>query len=438
MSRLTPADRPPAVRTARPTLSRRAVLGAAAAGAAGLLAGRIGGPLLTAPAPDPSTTADSAGLSPARYPFFGPHQAGMTTPAQGHLHFAAFDLLDGTDRRDLVRLLRDWSSAAGRMTDGLSLDASPVLGRDPEVPPIDTGEALDLTPSRLTITIGLGPALFELDGVDRYGIAEKRPTELERLPSFAGDALEAARSDGDLCVQVCSDDPLVGLHAIRNLARIAVDRARIRWSQTGFVTVPTAGPGPGTPRNLMGFRDGTHNIPVDDRDAVDRHVWLPPASTPAWLAGGTYLVIRTIRILIEDWDLEPLSAQEATFGRSKATGAPLSGGEEMTSPDFAAVIDGADAIARTSHVRLAHPSNNGGIRILRRGYNYVDGTTSDGHLDAGLVFISFQRSPRQFIALQRALATDKLNEYVRHVGSAAFAVPPGATEGGFVGETLLD
>lgn len=413
------------------------MLGAAAAGTAGLLAGRLGGALLPSPGRDASPRTGSDDLSTTRYPFFGPHQAGVTTPPQGHLHFAAFDILDGVERRGLVRLLRDWSSAAARMTDGLPLDPTPALGRDPEAPPDDTGEAVDLRASGLTITIGLGPSLFERDGVDRFDIVPARPPELERLPSFGADALDATRSDGDLCLQVCSDDPLVGLHALRNLARIAVDHAVIRWSQTGFMTTATASPGSGTPRNLLGFKDGTHNIPTDDQAAVDRHVWLPTASTPAWLAGGTYLVVRTIRMLIEDWDQEPLGSQQATFGRRKDSGAPLSGGDELTAPDFAAAIDGADAIDRMSHVRLAHPSNNGGIRILRRGYNYFDGMTADGHLDAGLVFIAFQRSPDQFITLQRALATDKLNEYIRHVGSAVFAMPPGAAEGGFVGETLF-
>ena len=142
-------------------------------------------------------------------------------------------------------------------------------------------------------------------------------------------------------------------------------------------------------------------------------------------------------MLIEDWDREPLSSQQSIVGRLKGTGAPLSGGEEFTTPDFAAMVDGKDAIDVASHVRLAHPSNNNGIRILRRGYNYVGGIHPDGRLDAGLMFIAFQRSPEQFIALQQALATDKLNDYIRHIGSAVFAVPPGALDGGYVGETLL-
>jgi deferrochelatase/peroxidase EfeB len=426
-------DSPPvqAAVAARPELSRRALLGAAAAGAAGLIVGGIGAPLLPSQRTGASRTAGPQAIAEATHPFFGAHQAGVTTPPQGHLYFAAFDMVDGTDRRDLVRLLRDWSRATERMVQGLEVSVTGALGGDPESPPDDTGEALDLPASRLTVTIGLGQGLFERDGVDRYGIATERPPELERLPPFVGDALDPDRSDGDLCLQVCADDPQVAAHAVRNLSRIAVRRAAIRWSQRGFVRSSQAGVAQPTPRNLMGFKDGT------DNSAVDRDLWLPPDSTPAWLAGGTYLVVRKIAMQVEGWDLEPLARQETVFGRAKGSGAPLSGGEEFTAPDFAAKVNGIGAIDQAAHIRLAHPSNNAGIRILRRGYNYVDGTNAQGCLDAGLLFIAFERSPDQYITVQRALATDLLNDFIRHVGSAIFVVPPGPSEGGFVGDTLL-
>jgi deferrochelatase/peroxidase EfeB len=417
-------------------LSRRALLGAAAAGTAGLVVGGLAGPLITrSPLDAPGPAGSAAG--PTVHPFFGAHQAGVTTPVQDHLHFAAFDMVEGTDRDDLVRLLRDWSHAAARMSQGLQVSPSDSLGGDPEEPPADTGEALGLAASGLTVTIGLGPGLFEREGIDRFGIAAARPPDLAPLPRFAGDALKPARSDGDLCVQVCADDPQVALHAVRNLARIAFERAATRWSQTGFGRTTSTAASRQTPRNLMGFKDGTSNIPAEDQAVLDQHVWVPPASRPGWLAGGTYLVVRKIEMLIEDWDREPLASQQAVFGRLKESGAPLTGGDEFTAPDFEARVAGVEVIDREAHVRLAHPSNNGGMRILRRGYNYADGTNADGGLDAGLLFISYQRSPAQFIALQRALATDALNDYIRHVGSAIFVVPPGASEGGFVGETLL-
>jgi deferrochelatase/peroxidase EfeB len=192
-----------------------------------------------------------------------------------------------------------------------------------------------------------------------------------------------------------------------------------------------------TPRNLMGFKDGTNNILADDQAALDEHVWIPTGGAPAWLGSGTYLVVRKIQMLIESWDRARLTEQEAIIGRSKGPGAPLSGGEEFTAPDFEAKADGAPAIDVAAHVRLAHPSANQGVRILRRGYNYVDGTSPLGRLDAGLFFLSYQRSPAQFISLQKSLAPDLLNEYIMHIGSATFAIPPGASANGFVGETLF-
>jgi deferrochelatase/peroxidase EfeB len=433
-------------------LSRRALLGAAAGAAGGLVVGGIAGPLLGPPPAEVarrdtrssscSPYAAPASTAPSRsYPFFGLHQAGVTTPVQEHLHFAAFDMVDGTDRRDLVRLLRDWSRAAHRMTQGLAVRASGALdgdpAGDPEVPPEDTGEALDLAASGLTVTVGFGPTLFEQGGVDRFGLSSERPLELAHLPPFAGDAIDLSSSHGDIGVQVCSDDPQVAFHAIRNLARIASGRAAMRWSQSGF---QRTSPAPGTgrdPRNLLGFKDGTNNIRIEDEGALDEFVWLPSANSRSWLAGGTYLVVRKIRMLIEAWDQESLARQQVIIGRTKVRGEPLSGGDESTAPDFEASAGGSLAIDRAAHIRLAHASSVGGIRILRRGYSYVNGTDPLGCLDAGLMFIAYQRSPGQFIAIQQALTSDLLNEYVRPVGSALFAVPPGAAAGGFIGETLL-
>jgi deferrochelatase/peroxidase EfeB len=377
-------------------------------------------------------------VGPTSQPFFGSHQGGVITPAQSHLRFVAFDMVDGTDRRDLGTVLRCWSVAAARMTAGLAIGASDGEMADPELPPDDTGETMGLTPAGLTITVGFGPSLFERDGVDRFGIASARPPELEPLPPFPGDTLDPARSDGDLCVQVCADDPTVAVHAVRNLARMAARHATIRWSQTGFVRDARSALGTSTPRNLMGFKDGTNNIAPDDRAAHDEHVWIPADATPAWLGGGTYLVVRKFAILLDGWDREPVSVQEATFGRAKHSGAPLSGGDEASAPDFEARSSGRLTIDPASHMRLAHPSANGGIRLLRRGYDYFDGTAPDGRFDGGLLFISFQRSPARFISVQRSLAKDRLNEYIRPVGSALFAVPPGVSIGGFVGETLID
>lgn len=410
-------------------LSRRGLLGLAVGGgvaglAVGLGAGTAGGVALG--------RARAAEDAESRYEFFGAHQAGITTPVQDHLHFASFDMMPRTDRDDLISLLQDWSYAAARMTQGLEVSASGAVNGPAEAPPDDTGEALGLPAAGLTLTFGFGPGLFENEDGDRYGLAAQRPPGLERLPAFLGDDLDPAASHGDLCIQACADDPQVAVHAIRNLSRIAFGRARLRWSQLGFGKTSRTTAGQATPRNLFGFKDGTANILADDATALADHVWVSTDDEPSWMAGGSYLVARKIAMLIETWDRVRLAEQDTIIGRDKGVGAPLSGGDEFTAPDFRGT-----KIDANSHVRLAHPEQNDGIRILRRGYNYVDGNNALGRLDAGLFFLSYQRDPAQFISLQRRLSTDRLNEYIRHVGSGIWAIPPGARPGLYVGAELF-
>ena len=424
----------PAVPTPATGLSRRGLLGLLGAGAAGLAAGAVGGAVATVAVGGARVDTASGGV----HAFYGDHQAGITTAVQDHLHFAAFDMADSATRDDLITLLQDWSYAAARMTRGLEVSATGAIGGSPEAPPDDTGEALGLGASGLTITFGFGPTLFDSDGVDRYGIGDRRPTVLERLPAFLGDDLDPDASGGDLCIQACADDPQVAVHAIRNLSRIAFGRAKIRWSQMGFGRTSRTTSAQQTPRNLFGFKDGTANILADDRDALAEHVWVAASDSPAWMAGGSYLVARKIAMLIETWDRVRLSEQNAIVGRDKGEGAPLSGGDEFTEPDLTATDAGGSAlIPERSHVRLAHPDVNGGARILRRGYNFVDGNTDLGRLDAGLFFLSYQRVPEQFVRIQRSLSTDIMGEYLRHVGSGLWAVPPGATPGSYVGAGLF-
>lgn len=316
--------------TPRPGLSRRGLFGlAAGVGAAGLALGAGGG----------AVAATAIGRSGAGgssvHPFFGEHQAGVTTPMQDHLHFAAFEMMAGTDRADLQSLRQDWSYAAARMTQGLEVSATGAVGGSPEAPPADTGEALGLPASGLTITIGFGPTLFRAeDGTDRFGLANLRPRALEKLPAFLGDDLDPAVSNGDLCIQACADDPQVAVHAVRNLSRIAFGRARLRWSQLGFGKTSKTTAAQATPRNLFGFKDGTANILADDATALADHVWVAEDDEPAWLAGGSYLVARKVAMLIETWDRVRLSEQQRIIGRDKSEGAPLSGGRETTAPDF--------------------------------------------------------------------------------------------------------
>ncbi len=412
-------------------LSRRGLLGlAVGAGAAGLAvgagSGTVGGVALG--------RSRERAAADARAEVGGIHQPGITTPVQDHLHFAAFDMSARTIRADLVTLLQDWTYAATRMMQGLEVSATGAVGGSPEAPPDDTGEALGLPASNLTITFGFGPSLFD----DRFGLADARPPGLVRLPAFLGDDLDPLRSDGDLCVQACADDPQVAVHAIRNLSRIAFGRATIRWSQLGFGRTSKTTAAQATPRNLFGFKDGTANVLADDRAALDENVWVSASEGPAWLAGGSYLAARRIAMVIESWDRVRLAEQERIVGRDKSEGAPLSGGAEAAAPDFTAVdAAGSPRIDARSHVRLAHPDANGGIRLLRRGYNFVDGTTDLGRLNAGLFFLSFQRSPDRFITLQRSLSTDAMNEYIRHEGSGLWAVPPAPGTGVSIGSGLL-
>jgi deferrochelatase/peroxidase EfeB len=414
-------------------VSRRRVLGilggitAGAAGAA-LLSGRA------AAAEGGTAYADDV------VPFHGAHQAGITTPAQDRLHMVAFDVVTDS-REELVALLEAWTAAAERMTRGL--DAGPVgaVAGIPEAPPDDTGEAIGLSPARLTLTFGVGPGLFtDADGRDRFGLADRRPAALDELPAFAGDALDPARSGGDLCIQACSDDPQVAVHAVRNLARIGFGVVAVRWSQLGFGRTSSTSTTQSTPRNLMGFKDGTANVKAEDPQLLDEHVWVSSIDGPEWMVGGSYLVARRIRMTIETWDRASLLEQEAIIGRTKGEGGPLSGGTEFTAPDFgAAGPSGAPLMPVDSHVRLAHPAQNAGAHLLRRGYNFVDGSDGLGRLDAGLFFLAYQRDPRTaFVPVQKRLAAqDALNEYLQHVGSAVFAVPPGTQPGESWAERLF-
>lgn len=406
-------------------ISRRGLLGGsvAAAGVAGAFAaGRA--------------SADDAESSvAASYAFRGAHQAGIVTPAQDRLHFAAFDL-STTDRDEVVALLQDWTEAAERMTRGDGAgEVGPVEG-DPLLPPDDTGEAIGLPPARLTITFGFGPTFF-----DKLDLADRRPQALRRLPHFPADVLVDEISDGDLCVQACADDPQVAVHAVRNLARIAFGRAVVRWSQLGFGRTSSTSTTQDTPRNLFGFKDGTANLKAEQPDLVDAHVWVGADDDPAagWLAGGSYLVARRIAMTIELWDRQPLGDQELFVGRTKGEGGPLTGGTEFDQPDFDAVTGLAPTIPVDAHVRLVHPSFHGGAQMLRRGYNFVDGSTPLGALNAGLFFIAFVRDPdTHFIPAQNAMAKgDALMEYLKVDGSALFVVPPGIGEGEYVGQSLF-
>lgn len=375
-------------------------------------------------------------------PFYGFHQGGIGTPPQHHLMFASFDVTAPSPHA-LRMLLERWTAAAATLTAGRE-----VGGRspDPGRPPADPGEAEGLGAARLTVTFGFGSTLFGSGGRDRFGLAHLRPAALAPLPPVPGELLDPARSGGDLCVQACADDPQVVFHAIHTLAATAGPDAELRWAQTGFRSPPgDARPGV-SPRNLLGFRDGTDNLRSDDPEAMSSYVWLGGGDGPTWMRGGSYLITRRIQLQLASWDALALTQQEATIGRHKATGAPLGGRHEHDPVDLAATgPGGSPVIPADAHIRVASPAANRGQRILRRSYSYSAGSTSGRldsggrQLDVGLFFIAFVRRPaQQFIPLLRRLAThDALSAFTMHTGSAVFACPPGATPGGFIGEGLF-
>ncbi|MGW4821829.1 iron uptake transporter deferrochelatase/peroxidase subunit [Streptomyces sp. NPDC004227] len=408
------------------TPSRRAVIGW---GGAGIALGAVaagGAVAMTKAGSDLDPVGAEAG---GAVEFHGAHQAGIATPVQDRLHFAAFDVKTD-DRAEFVRMLKDWTAAARRMTAGKEVGEG-AYGGLAEAPPDDTGEALGLKPSRLTLTVGFGPSLFE-----KFGLGGRRPAALVDLPKFPGDNLDRSRTGGDLCIQACADDPQVAVHAIRNLARIGFGKVAVRWSQLGFGKTSSTTPDAHTPRNLFGFKDGTRNIAGTENGRLDKFVWVGDkdgGANDTWMHGGSYLVARRIRMNIETWDRAPLQEQEDIFGRDKGEGAPVGKAKEHDEPFLKAMKPDA-------HVRLSHPDANGGITILRRGYSFTDGTDGLGRLDAGLFFLAYQRDPRNgFIPLQRKLAaSDALNQYIQHVGSAVFAIPPGVRDPhDWWGRTLL-
>jgi deferrochelatase/peroxidase EfeB len=406
-------------------LTRRSLLRSAGIGAAGI--GLAGSGYLVG-----QESAETSGEGAGSVPFHGEHQAGIDTPAQDRLFFASFDLLTESPA-ELRELMLEWTRAAAEMT------AGEMIGdvNDVELaPPDDTGETVGHLASNLTVTFGFGPGLFEKRGL---GLAAKRPAALREIPPLPADELNAGESGGDICVQACSDDPQVAFHAIRNLARIGRGTVAMRWSQLGFGRTASTTRAQDTPRNLMGFKDGTVNIRAEDAEAMKRFVWVGDEG-PAWMRGGSYMVTRRIRMLLEIWDRSSLEDQELTIGRAKHSGAPLGGHDEFEPLPLDEQKRGQPTIPADAHVRLASAQFNDGERILRRGYSFTDGVDESlGELEAGLFFICFQRDPeRQFVAIQRRLgAADRLNEYIKHVGGAVFAVPPGARKGGCVGEALL-
>lgn len=396
-------------------------------------------------------TTDDAGAAHTEltYPFRGQQQAGIITPAQDNMYFAAFDL-DTDDVEDVEALLSEWTVAAEQMCAGELVGGEPDA--NPNRPPKDTGETWGYPPGGLTITFGFGRSLFQdEDGADRFGLKERMPAVLaDGVPRFAGEKLSAGSSDGDLMIQACSNDAQVCVHAIRNLTRIGFGTAVLKWGQIGYGRTSSTSTAQDTPRNLFGFKDGTANLKAEDgSDVLDQHVWVQDGDddAAAWMSGGSYLMARKIHMTLEIWDRVRLSEQEAFVGRDKRYGAPLSVAEPSAQNEFdeldlsAEGERGRPAIPVDAHVAVMAPANNDGHAMLRRGYNYTDGNDSLGRLDAGLFFIAFIRDPRTgfYPILEKMARQDALSEYLQHVGSGLFAIPPGLRDGDtMVGQRLFE
>jgi deferrochelatase/peroxidase EfeB len=409
-------------------ISRRGFfLGAGGLAASGLIvggaAGGAGGFALARATGSRDEAADEV------YPYYDQgYQAGIQTPPQKYTVFMAYDLTTAT-RADLQVLLARWTAAIAQLVKGAPIgNPAPT---NPGAVALDSGEAISLGAQGLTVTVGLGPGVFD----SRFGLSHKRPALLKQLPDLPSDQLQKQYTGGDLCLSACANDPQVAYHAIRNLTRMARGTAATRWTVSGFGRA-SAGPGQETPRNLLGFKDGTRNI-TSDAD-LEQWVWLRKQEQ-AWLDGGTYLVVRKIHQNIEIWDTDRTSDQEAVIGRTKLHGAPLTGHNEFDTPDFTKKgADGQPTIAANAHIALAAHENNGGVKIHRRSYNYTEGIDDVGQIDAGLLFVAFMNDPEHFIRLQTKLGSvDQLNEYIKHIGSGLFVVPPGPRTGSYIGAALF-
>jgi dye decolorizing peroxidase len=344
----------------------------------------------------------------------------VATAPQAHALFVALDLIPhpGRGARDtLAAVLKLWTSDAARLTQG-------------EAALADTEPELAVRPARLTVTVGLGPAVF-----DRVGLTHLRPHSVVELPAFGTDRLDPKWCGGDLLVQICADDPVVVAHTSRVLLKNVRAMTRQRWRQKGFRNAYGSNVSGGSMRNLMGQVDGTANI--HDEQGFDRHVWDDGSSQP-WFAGGTVLVLRRIRAEMDTWDELDRAGKELVVGRRLDSGAPLTGDRESDEPDLAASVGGIPVIPHNAHIALARHRNDD-EQFLRRPYNYDDAPGSDQTTDSGLIFAAYQREPgRQFIPVQRRLsAADALNQWITTIGSATFAILPGIAADGFIGETLL-
>ncbi len=421
------------------TTNRRRLLLGMGAAAGGTLAGTLAPAraaeaahasdgALVADAPSPFVAASE------RQPFHGTHQAGIVTPRPANGMVAAFDaVVRGS--ADLEALLRRLTDRIVFLTQG---GQPPML--DAKLPPADSGILGPVVaPDDLTVTVSLGASLFE----GRPWLKPHMPRQLQRMAQFPNDALDPALCHGDIALQFCANTQDTNIHALRDIVKTMSAFLVLRWRQEG--SVPVVAPNPdGTrqsARNFLGFRDGTANPDSNDAAEMDRIVWVgADGGEPDWAVGGSYQAVRIIRNFVERWDRTPLVEQQHIIGRSKASGAPLDGTREHDVPDYAGDPHGK-ATPLTAHIRLANPRKptTEANLILRRPFNYSNGVAKSGQIDQGLLFIAYQADlEKGFIAVQKRLNGEPLEEYIKPVGGGYFFVLPGVRQaGGYLGQGLV-
>jgi deferrochelatase/peroxidase EfeB len=418
-------------------LSRRAFLGTAALGTVVVGGAAAGGLKIASAGPDSGDDEQPQPVPPRG--FRGYHQIGVLEHPRPHGLLAAFACVDG-NRHALGETFRGLSEEV----DGLLSGRVPPE-TDPALPPPDSGVLDEVTDPGLMATVSVGASLFD----DRYGLADRKPRELVTMPFLANDRLDPQRSHGDVLIALQGKEPDVCVHALRRLMRRTRSGLVLTWMQDTF-TRPDAIPklGQTQSRNLLGFKDGTANPNADDEALMNTLVWTQTADAaqtamgrePAWTVGGTYQVVRIIRMMVERWDRAALDEQEEIFGRRKVSGAPLSGRQETDIPDYAGDPDG-EVIPLTAHIRLANPRDHRTTDkvLVRRGMSYSRGVDSAGLLDQGLAFVSYQRRLSHFLEAQERLKGEPLEEYIRPEGGGFFFVLPGVVEiGDWLGRSLIE
>jgi deferrochelatase/peroxidase EfeB len=400
------------------TVNRRKFLKGTVTGAAGTaLAGGvlIGGAHVDGEA----ARADTGPVTEPAYPFHGPHQAGVLTPGPaGKQPFACVAAFDCTaaNKADLVIFMYELTARAWFLTTG---GTPPDLGVGQ--PPSDSDVLGPTVPADgLTITVSVGSSLFD----DRYGLASRQPLRLTPMGTFPNDALDPAWLHGDLLIQLCANHPDTIHHAIRDITKHTSGGMQLRWKMEGYASPPRPS---GTSRNLLGFKDGTANPAGTLAGGL---VWVDDPAEPRWARGGSYQVVRLIRMLVEFWDRVSINEQQNMFGRRRDSGAPLDGTSEFDVPDYAADPHGF-VIPLDSHIRLANPrtSVTARQRIVRRSYNYDLGVDQNGNLQAGHIFMAYQQDvQRQFETIQKRLINEPLVDYVQPFGGGYFFTLPGVRD----------